>query len=79
MRKERITNILTLHIAVQRIRPAAVGLDHAKGALEERKVIDRAKGVLMQARKLTEDKAYALPRTKAMNEKRRSFKSPNQC
>jgi response regulator NasT len=39
--------------------------------LEERKVIDRAKGVLMQARKLSEEKAYALLRTKAMNENKK--------
>ena len=46
-------------------------LDHAKGALEERKVIDRAKGVLMQARRLSEGEAYALLRTKAMNENKK--------
>src|SRR6185369_354390 len=72
LRKERITNILDLCIsrfnAFARLQSE---LDHAKGALEERKVIDRAKGVLMQARKLTEEKAYALLRTKAMNENKK--------
>ena len=46
-------------------------LDHAKGALDDRKVIDRAKGVLMQVKKLSEEKAYALLRTKAMNENKK--------
>ena len=72
LRKERITNILDLCIsrfnAFARLQSE---LDHAKGALEERKVIDRAKGVLMKARKLTEEKAYALLRTKAMNENKK--------
>lgn len=45
--------------------------DQAKTALEERKVIDRAKGILMQAKNLTEDEAYALLRKTAMNEKRK--------
>ena len=46
-------------------------LDQAKTALEERKVIDRAKGILMRAKKLPEEDAYALLRKTAMNEKRR--------
>ena len=46
-------------------------LDRAKGALEERRIIDRAKGVLMQARKLTEEQAYALLRKTAMNENKK--------
>lgn len=45
--------------------------DQAKTALEERKAIDRAKGILMQAKNLTEDEAYALLRKTAMNEKRK--------
>ncbi len=46
-------------------------LDSAKGALEERKVIDRAKGVLMRAKKLNEEEAYALLRKTAMNENKK--------
>src|SRR5579871_5686330 len=41
-------------------------LDQAKSALEERKVIDRAKGILMKVRNLTEEEAYALMRRAAM-------------
>lgn len=36
--------------------------------LTERKIIDRAKGLLMQQRKCTEDEAYRLLRTTAMNQ-----------
>jgi response regulator NasT len=46
-------------------------LADAKSALEERKIIDRAKGILMKSRKLTEDEAYALLRQTAMNEKKK--------
>lgn len=39
-----------------------------KRALQERKIIDRAKGVLMKARDLDEDAAYALLRKTAMDQ-----------
>ncbi|PRY21424.1 response regulator receiver and ANTAR domain protein [Aliiruegeria haliotis] len=42
-----------------------------KRALEERKIIDRAKGVLMKARGLDEDAAYALLRKTAMDQGRK--------
>src|SRR6266702_685355 len=38
---------------------------------EDRKVIDRAKGILMQAKNLPEDAAYGLLRKTAMNEKKK--------
>ena len=72
LRKERIANILDLCISrfnfVARLREE---LEHARGALEERKVIDRAKGILMTAKNLTEDAAYGLLRKTAMNENKR--------
>jgi len=72
LKKERITSILDLCIsrfnAFSRLQTE---LDHAKGALEERKIIDRAKGVLMQAKKLNEEQAYALLRRTAMNENKK--------
>ncbi|NIZ10822.1 ANTAR domain-containing response regulator [Pseudooceanicola sp. HF7] len=42
-----------------------------KKALEERKVIDRAKGLLMKARGVDEDQAYAMLRKAAMDQNRR--------
>ena len=72
LKKERIKGILELSIlrfnAVARLQDE---LDRAKTALEERKTIDRAKGILMQVKGLTEDQAYALLRKTAMNEKRK--------
>jgi response regulator NasT len=53
---------------VQRIRTE---LAATKRALEERKVIDRAKGMIMKARAITEDEAYALLRKTAMDQNRR--------
>jgi response regulator NasT len=72
LRKERVKSILELCIsrfnAVVRLQEE---LDRAKTALEGRKLIDRAKGILMQAKGLSEEEAYALLRKTAMNEKRK--------
>lgn len=46
-------------------------LADAKTALEERKVIERAKGILMKMRGLSEEEAFALLRQTAMNEKKK--------
>jgi response regulator NasT len=46
-------------------------LDRTKSALEERKVIDRAKGILLKVNGLTEDEAYVLMRSTAMREKKK--------
>src|ERR1700750_487056 len=46
-------------------------LERAKSALEDRKVIDRAKGILMKAKNLSEEQAYALMRRTAMNENKK--------
>jgi response regulator NasT len=43
-------------------------LDAAKQALEDRKTIDRAKGILMRQRSLSEDEAYGLLRKTAMGQ-----------
>jgi response regulator NasT len=72
LRKERVQNILDLCIsrfnAFKRLQDE---LDHARSALEERKIIDRAKGILMKAKKLTEEEAYVLLRKTAMNENKK--------
>lgn len=46
-------------------------LEKTRSALEDRKVVDRAKGILMRAKKIDEPSAYAMLRTTAMNEKRK--------
>ena len=71
-KKERIKPILDL--CVSRFNAFAKlqdELDRTKSALEERKVIDRAKGILMKVKGLTEDEAYVLMRSTAMREKKK--------
>ncbi|MYZ50142.1 ANTAR domain-containing response regulator [Propylenella binzhouense] len=72
LRKERVKPILDMTIsrfnAFNRLREE---LDRTKQALEERKVIDKAKGILMRSRGIGEEEAYALLRRTAMNESRR--------
>ncbi len=46
-------------------------LEQAKTALEDRKVSDRAKGILMKAKSLSEEEACKLLRKTAMNEKKK--------
>jgi response regulator NasT len=46
-------------------------LDRTRSALEERKVIDRAKGILMKAKSLTEEDAYTMLRRTAMQQSRK--------
>jgi hypothetical protein len=57
----------------QSVRLQAMGdeLETVRAALNERKLIERAKGVLMAHRHLTEDEAYRSLRQMAMNQKRR--------
>src|SRR5947208_2205213 len=72
LKKERIKAILGLCIsrfnAFSRLQTE---LEQTKSALAERKVIDRAKGILMRRKTLSEEAAYALLRKTAMNENRK--------
>src|SRR5467141_1518846 len=72
LKKERIKSILDLCIsrfnAFSRLQTE---LEQTRSALAERKVIDRAKGILMTVKNLSEDAAYALLRRTAMNENRK--------
>lgn len=72
MKKERIKSIVDLAItrfnAFSRLEKE---LASVRTELADRKVIDRAKGILMRSRKLTEQQAYDLLRRTAMNENRK--------
>jgi response regulator NasT len=46
-------------------------LDEARNALADRKVLDRAKAILMHSRGLDEETAYGLMRKTAMNQHKR--------
>ncbi|TCS62533.1 response regulator receiver and ANTAR domain protein [Varunaivibrio sulfuroxidans] len=67
LHKERVKPILDMTIsrfnAFSRLHSE---LAEARSALEERKVIDRAKGILMTQKSLSEADAYATLRTSAM-------------
>ncbi len=72
LRAERIKPII--EIAILRFNAFARlqrELTEAKSELADRKLIERAKGILMSAKGLTEDEAYRQLRRKAMNEKRK--------
>ena len=64
---ERIRPILTVAMARFRHQEALLAeLDNARGELQERKLIDRAKGLLVQRQGLSEPEAYARLRKAAM-------------
>jgi response regulator NasT len=72
LKKERVKHILDM--CVERFAVFSElreELELTKMALSDRKIIDRAKGILMASRAISEPQAYALLRTAAMNGKRR--------
>ncbi|SDZ59640.1 response regulator receiver and ANTAR domain protein [Jannaschia faecimaris] len=72
LRADRITPILDAAVArFNLFRKMRVELNATKRALEERKTIDRAKGILMKAREIDEEAAYALLRRTAMDQGRK--------
>ncbi|MEM8591896.1 MAG: ANTAR domain-containing protein [Pseudomonadota bacterium] len=72
LRPARVKPVMDAAIArfrmFQRMRTE---LEETKRALEDRKVIDRAKGLVMKARGVDEDEAYALLRKAAMDQGKR--------
>jgi two-component system, response regulator / RNA-binding antiterminator len=72
LKRERVKTILDMAIlrfkAFAKLRDE---LDTAKRALADRKIIDRAKGLLMKERGASEPEAYELMRRAAMGENRR--------
>ena len=72
LKKERIKPILDLCISrFNAFSKLLDELDRTKSALEDRKILDRAKGLLMKAKGLTEEEAYVLIRSTAMREKKK--------
>ncbi|MEM6940977.1 MAG: ANTAR domain-containing protein [Pseudomonadota bacterium] len=69
---KRIKAVLETAIArFQVMRQMRSELDAAKQALEDRKTIDRAKGILMRQRQMAEEDAYNLMRKTAMDQGRK--------
>jgi response regulator NasT len=72
LKKERVKAVLETAISrFNAFKKLCDELDRARQALDERKVIERAKGILMQRQGMSEEAAYALLRKAAMNENRR--------
>lgn len=72
LKKDRIKPVLETAIARFRMLSKMQSeLNAAKQALQDRKTIDRAKGLLMQARSISEDEAYVLLRKTAMDQGRK--------
>ncbi|TGV17852.1 ANTAR domain-containing protein, partial [Mesorhizobium sp. M4B.F.Ca.ET.143.01.1.1] len=72
LKKERIKPILDMAISrFNAFSRMARELEEARSELENRKVIDRAKGILMKSRGLSEEAAYSLLRKTAMNQNRK--------
>lgn len=72
LKQERVKPILDM--AVSRFNAfsrMARELEEARSELQDRKLVDRAKGILMKSRGLSEEEAYALLRKTAMNQNRK--------
>ena len=67
---ERVRPVLEVAIArFNEFQALRRELETARSSLEERKVIERAKGILMKSRNLQEDEAFRLLRKTAMDRK----------
>ena len=72
LRKERVRPILEMAISrFNAFSRMARELDEARSELENRKLVEKAKGILMKSRGLSEDAAYSLLRKTAMNQNRK--------
>lgn len=72
LKKERVKPILDMAISrFNAFSRLTRELEEARSALEERKIIEQAKGILMKTRNMSEADAYALLRSTAMNQNRR--------
>jgi response regulator NasT len=72
LKKERVKAVVDMAVSrFNAFNDLREELDRAKQALDERKVVERAKGILMKERGLTEEAAYALLRKAAMSDNRR--------
>jgi two-component system, response regulator / RNA-binding antiterminator len=72
LKKERVKPILDMAISrFNAFSRLTRELEEARSALEERKIIEQAKAIVMKSRGLGEAEAYALLRRTAMNQNRR--------
>ena len=72
LKQERVRPILKMAISrFNAFSRLSRELEETRGELENRKIVDRAKGLLMRSRGVSEEEAYALLRRTAMNQNRK--------
>lgn len=72
LKKERVKTIVDMAISrFNTFSKLRAELEEARTELADRKVIERAKGIMMHTRKISEDEAYTLLRRTAMTQKKR--------
>jgi response regulator NasT len=72
LRKERVKPVIEMAISrFNAFSRMARELEEARSELENRRLVERAKGILMKSRGLSEADAYALLRKTAMNQNRK--------
>jgi response regulator NasT len=72
LKQERVKPILDMAISrFNAFSRLSRELEEARNELENRKLVERAKGILMKSRGLSEEEAYALLRKTAMNQNRK--------
>ncbi len=72
LKRERVKPILDMAISrFNAFSRMTRELEEARSELENRKLVDRAKGILMTTRRMSEADAYALLRKTAMNQNRK--------
>lgn len=72
--KKRVRPILDAAVErFQQFRTLTTELERTRAQLEEHKIIDKAKGILMKQRQLTEEDAYKALRNQAMRSNKRVF------
>lgn len=72
LKKERVKAVLDMAIIrFNSFSRMARELDNARTELQDRKLVDRAKGILMKMQRLSEEEAYGLLRKTAMNQNRK--------
>ncbi len=72
LKKERVKPIMDMAISrFNAFSRLTRELEEARSALEDRKLIEQAKAILIKTRGLSEPEAYALLRSTAMNQNRR--------
>jgi response regulator NasT len=70
--EKRIKPIMDVAIArFREMQALRAELEKTKNSLEERKILDKAKGIIMQQRKCSEDEAYKILRNLSMENNRR--------